>query len=225
MRARGDLKVLSEPFSVPYYLGDTPVSDRFAGSGSEASLGEWSKVAREIEEAAQRGPVFVKDMAYHVAPCLGHELVRGYRNTFIVRHPGRSLRSLKRLFPDFTAEEAGFEQQHRLMRLVAEACSGDLVVIDGDHLRRAPAAVVDDYCRRVGLPSVPGSLNWEPGLVRDWQPWEEWHGEVAASSGIRPPAYEREPEAPEGVDRDLYTSCLDHYERMLALGEVGRPTA
>ena len=224
MRARGDLEVLSEPFSVPYYLGEAPVSDRFGATGSQPSLEEWSKVAREIGEAAERGPVFVKDMAYHVAPCLGPELVRGFRNTFIVRHPARSLRSLQRFFPDFTAEEAGFEQQHRLMRLVAEACPGDLVVIDGDDLRRAPAAVVEDYCRRVGLPPVPGALSWEPGLVSDWQPWEEWHREVAASSGIRPPADEREPEAPRGVDRDLYASCLEHYERMLALAEVGRPS-
>ena len=223
MRARGDLEVLSEPFSVPYYLGATPVSGRFAGTGAPPAEEEWSKVVREIKAAAARGPVFVKDMAYHAAPCLGPALVHGFRNTFIVRHPGRSLRSLKRFFPDFTAEEAGFEQQHRLMQLVAGSCSGELVVIDGDDLRRAPAAVVEDYCRRVGLPPVPESLSWEPGLLSDWQPWQEWHGEVAASSGIRPPGDEPEPGAPEGVDRDLYRSCLGHYEQMLALGGMGRP--
>jgi len=223
MRARGDLVVLSEPFSVPYYLGEASVSDRFGDPGPGPSAEEWAQVVRDVTEATERGPVFVKDMAYHVAPCLEPELVGNFRNTFIVRHPGHSLRSLRRFFPDFSREEAGFEQQYRLMRLVAEASHEDLVVIDGDDLRRTPEAIIEDYCRRVELPFVPASLSWEPGLLADWQRWEEWHGDVATSSGIRPPPDEREPERPDGVDTDLYASCLEYYERMLELGRGRRP--
>ena len=111
MRARGDLIVFSEPFAAPYYLSDERVSARYGEPAQRGSTRAWASVVDELTVAAREGTVFVKDMAYHVGPCLGPELVASFQNTFIVRHPGRTLGSLERLFPDFTREEAGFERQ------------------------------------------------------------------------------------------------------------------
>lgn len=221
MRARGDLIVFSEPFSVPYYLSAERASDRFGARSTGASTQEWTRVVRELVAATEAGTVFVKDMAYHVSPRLDRELVRNFRNTFIVRHPGHTLRSLTRLLPDFTLEEAGFEQQYRLMRLVLEASDEELVVLDGEELRRSPATVVEDYCRRVGIPFLPESLRWQAGLLADWMRWEEWHGDVAGSTGIRPPRADPEPARPDGVDAAVYARCVEYYEKMVELGSVG----
>ena len=222
MRARGDLIVFSEPFSVPYYLGQERASDRFGSRRPCASTEEWTSVVRELVAATEAGTVFVKDMAYHVAPRLDRELVGNFQNTFIVRHPGHTLGSLKRLLPDFTPEEAGFEQQYRLMRLAFEASDEEPVVLDGEELRRSAATVVEDYCRRVGLPFLPESLRWQAGLLADWRRWERWHGDVAGSTGIRPPRADAEPARPEGVDPAVYARCVECYEKMVELGRVGR---
>ena len=222
MRARGDLIVFSEPFSVPYYLGQERASDRFGAAGPHASTEESTSVVQELVAATEAGTVFVKDMAYHVTPCLDRELVGNFQNTFIVRHPGHTLGSLKRLLPDFTPEEAGFEQQYRLMRLALEASDEEPVILDGEELRRSGATVVEDYCRRVGLPFLPESLTWQAGLLADWMRWERWHGDVAESTGIRPPGGDPEPARPEGVDPDVYARCVECYEKMMELGRVAR---
>jgi hypothetical protein len=222
MRARGDLTVFSEPFSAPYYLGEERVSARFGAPSTSASAQEWASVVKELVAATKAGPVFVKDMAYHVSPCLDRGLVANFQNTFMVRHPGHTLRSLKRFLPDFTPEEAGFEHLLRLMRLASEESQDDPVVVDGEELRRSPATVVDDYCRRVGLPFLPESLRWEAGLLPDWRRWEEWHAEVAESTGIGPPRAGPEPARPDGVDPAVYARCVECYEEMVELGRAGR---
>jgi len=222
MRARGDLVVFSEPFSASYYFSEERVSDRFGEPSTPPSAHGWTRVVQELMAATEEGTVFVKDMAYHVSPWLGPELVANFQNTFILRHPAQTLPSLKRLLPDFTLEEAGFEQQYRLMRLALEASRDELIVIEGEDLRRSPAAVVEDYCRRVGLSFLPESLRWQAGLVADWRRWEDWHGDVAASTEIRPPRGSREHGRPEGVDLDVYASCLDYYEQMIELGGLSR---
>lgn len=222
MRARGDLIVFSEPFSVPYYLSEERVSERFGAPRACASTEGWTSVVQELVAATEAGTVFVKEMAYHVSPRLDRELVGNFQNTFIVRHPGHTLRSLKRLLPDFSPEEAGFEQQYRLMRLALEASDDEPVVLDGEELRRSAATVVEDYCRRVGLPFLPESLRWQAGLLDDWMRWEEWHGDVAESRGIRPPRADAEPTRPAGVDPAVYARCVEYYEEMKELGRVGR---
>lgn len=222
MRARGDLIVFSEPFSGAYYFSEERVSDRFAGPGTSASGTAWRRVAQNLVAATEDGTVFVKDMAYHASPCLDRELVRAFRNTFILRHPALTLSSLQRLLPDFTPEEAGFEQQYRLMELALEASDDELTVVDAEELRRSPRAVVEEYCRRVGLAYLPESLTWRPGLLDDWRRWKEWHGGVAASTGITPPSADLEPARPAGVDPVVYASCVEYYEKMVALARTSR---
>jgi hypothetical protein len=220
MRARGDLIVFSEPFSASYYFSEDRVSDRFEIPATGTSAPSWSSVVENLRAAAEHGTVFVKEMAYHVAPCLSAEFVRAFQSTFIVRHPARALASLRERLPDFTVEEAGYEQQLRLMRLAREVSTDDLVVIDGDDLRRSPESVVAAYCRRTGLPHRPESLRWEPELLPDWEPWARWHEDVAASTGIRPPASEPDEGPPDGVDPELYARCVDLYEQMTELGRA-----
>ena len=49
----------------------------------------------------------MKDMAYQALDVLDAELLQRFRNSFLVRDPASTLRSLARHWPDFTDEEAG----------------------------------------------------------------------------------------------------------------------
>jgi hypothetical protein len=224
MRARADLTVFHEPFSVYYYLSRERSTERFAGGAQTDPAHDWRTILDKLLRAGEERQVFFKDMAYHVSGCMTPELVKSFRHAFLIRHPRHTLPSLLKKLPDFTLEEAGFEQQHRLMRVVIEACPDELVVIDGEELRRSPEAVVERFSRKVGLDFRPEALSWKPGLVADWERWRDWHTEVANSTGIEPPDPPREsaPGRPyDGISEEVYSTCLGHFEQMVELAGAG----
>ena len=180
---RGDLLVVSEPFSSAYYDGPEARSGRFECTAPSATF---AAVRADLLGSARRQATFVKDMAYHALPALDDELVHGCRHTFLVRDPAWSVPSLARRWPDFTAEETGFDAVARMLARVEEA-GQEAVVLDSDDVRRRPDAVLRAWCERVGLAFLPGALGWEPGMKDGWDRWQEWHESTASSAGFRPP--------------------------------------
>lgn len=218
IEARGDFVVLSEPFSVSYYFSEARMSRRYASSHARDEHTPHRVLDSILACARTQGGVFFKDMAYHVRACADAEFLANFQNTFITRHPSRSLPSLRRLLPDFTLEEAGFDQQLRLFDLVRDQGGEPPVLIDGDELRHRPAAVVSAYCRAVGIPFDEGALTWAPGAAPRWKTWERWHLDVARSTGFvsagRPDA---PPDGvPEGEDPEVYEHCVRIYEELIA---------
>jgi hypothetical protein len=196
---RGDHEVFDEPFSEHYYFGPRKVSSRFAEVRAHADA---DAILGRIEEAARRGPVFLKDMAYHVAGLASPTFVAHFTNTFLIRDPARSLPSLARMWPDFTDEEAGFAAVADLVALV-EADGQDVVVVDSDDLCRDPGGVVQAWCERVGIAFVPGALSWAPGMRPEWRLWPDWYGATSRSTGFRPPS-----DPPPGpVDGRVAAAC------------------
>jgi hypothetical protein len=224
MRARGDLTVFHEPFSAYYYLSRERSTDRFAGGAQPDPAHDWRTILYGLLRAGEDGQVFFKDMAYHVSGCMTPELVKSFRHAFLIRHPRHTLPSLLTKLPDFTLEEAGFAQQHRLMRVVIEACPDELVVIDGEELRRSPEAVVERFSQKVGLAFRPEALSWKPGFVADWARWRHWHTEVANSTGIEPPDPPSESASGrlhDGIPEEVYATCLGHFDQMVELARAG----
>ena len=208
---RGDHTVFDEPFSEHYYFGPEKVSPRFAEVRPDATP---VAILARVEEAARRGPVFVKDMAYHVAGLASPAFAGRFTNTFLIRDPARSLPSLARMWPDFTTEEAGYAALAALVDH-AEAAGQDPVVIDSDDLCRAPEAVVAAWCDRVDLPFDPSALSWAPGMQEEWRLWPDWYGATSRSTGFRPPDGGR-PEVEGGQVRAAYERCLPVYEALRA---------
>jgi hypothetical protein len=208
---RGDHLVLDEPFSEHYYLGPRKVSDRFSEVRPDADP---DTILGRIEEAARREPVFVKDMAYHVAGLASPAFAARFTNTFLIRDPARSLPSLARMWPDFTDEEAGFEALAAMVAH-AEAVGQDPVVIDSDDLCRAPQHVVAAWCRRVGLPFVTEALEWTPGMRPEWVLWPDWYEGTSRSSGFLAPSGPPPPLEGERVVA-AYERCLPVYEALRA---------
>ncbi|ROR92344.1 sulfotransferase family protein [Nocardioides aurantiacus] len=210
---RGDHTVFDEPFSRAYYFGPDRRSQRYDETipGSAAT-----QVLAEVEAAAEERPVFVKDMAYHPTELLDREFLARFRNTFLVRDPAATLTSLARKWPDFTDEETGWADLDRAADLV-EDLGQPLVVVDADRLCADPAAVVEDWCERMGVTYDPSALTWEPGMRPEWELWGEWHASTSRSTGfgdLRPP-----PPPPGHEDsrlRAAYDAALPVYERLLA---------
>ncbi|ABG03742.1 conserved hypothetical protein [Rubrobacter xylanophilus DSM 9941] len=209
---REDFEVFHEPFSAAYYFGPERRSARFAGEESR----EEHRYAAVLERilAPRDRPVFIKDMAYHVSPVMDREFVSRFTNTFIIREPSQVLSSLHRMWPDFTLEEAGFEQLHRLWRLAAEAGREEPVVVDAHDLSSDAGATVRAYCEALGIPFDPEALSWEPRKVPEWRRWEEWHTEAQESTGIEEIPQGKAPLPPEL--RPAYEHCLPYYRELHA---------
>jgi hypothetical protein len=209
---RGDFKVFHEPFSVSYYYSPERRSQRFAATETkqEYGFGEILDLMLGVEEK----PVYFKDMAYHVADVMDEEFVSRFTNTFIIREPAPVISSLNSFWPDFTVEEVGYEQLHRLFELAVHH-GEDPAVVDAADLTTDPAATIRAYCQKLGVPFVPESLSWEPGEVPEWEMWTEWHEEVQDSTGIKSQPLEDDTEVPDGLE-EVYESCLPYYEELHA---------
>lgn len=179
---RGDLAVVSEPFSIPYYDGPEARSTRFGCTAPDATF---ASVRHELLHGAD-SPLFVKDMTYQVLDALDDELVDGANHTVLVRDPAYSLPSFARQWPDFTRDEAGFDAAVEVVRRL-EARGAPLAVIDTADLRRDPVGLLEAWCDHAGLTFDPTALEWEPGMAPGWERWEDWHRTTAATRGFLPP--------------------------------------
>ena len=213
MRGRGDHRVFTEPFSVPYYFGPDRGSDRFAGDDT-VEPATYEQVCQELDEAAAIGPVFVKAMPHHLGAELGAAVLNRFTSSFLIRDPAWSVPSMLAKWPDATDAELGYEAQRRAFDLVS-AVAGLPPVIDATNLRSDPEAVVEAWCRAVDVEHQPESLTWDPGMPDDWQLWSDWFQRAGASTCFAPPdgrpAPEVTPEVARRIDR-----CRPHYEALAA---------
>lgn len=210
---RGDHTVFDEPFSRAYYFGPDRLSDRYSETIPHSALHE---VVAEIDDAARERPVFVKDMAYQAQALHDEAFIGRLSNSFMVRHPAATLRSLERTWPDFTDDETGWEHLGLVADLV-EAQGDELVVVEAESLCSDPGPVVADWCERMGLEHRPDALTWEPGMRPEWELWAEWHGSTSRTTGFAPL---RPPPPPPGEDqprlRAAYDAAMPVYERLRA---------
>jgi len=206
---RGDFTVFHEPFSVSYYYSTERRSSRYAEEEPKEEY-EHGRVLKKILTLGEK-PVFIKDMAYHVAGFMTPEFVRNFRNTFIIREPRYVLASLYEMWPDFTFEEAGYEDLYRLFGYATEEGQKPIVV-DALDLSENPERLVAAYCKNLGIPHKPEALSWEPREIPEWRMWEGWHDEAQQSTGIGKASRE-EVTLPSELEA-AYEHCLPYYEAL-----------
>ncbi len=205
---RGDFKVFHEPFSASYYYSTERQSDRYADQEPKAEYNPENVLARIFEPWERR--VYFKDMALHTKGVMTPEFVSKFMNTFIIRDPIPVIASLNRFWPDFTLEEVGYEQQHRMFSLAVEN-GEEPAIVDASDLIGNPKGTMAAYCEKLGIPFIPEALTWEPRKVPEWEMWAEWHGEAEQSTGIKKQPLEDDTEIPEGLE-GVYEHCLPYYE-------------
>ncbi len=203
MIERGDHLVLDEPWSRAYYFGPQRRSARYPLTFPEST---YAAVEEGVLASAAEGDVFVKDMAYHAAPGIGDDALAEMSHTFLIRDPAAALASLRRHWPDFTDDEAGYTAQLELFRRVQSVTGTAPAVIDSDALRSDPHRILGAWCDRVGLPRRPDALTWTAGMQPQWQLWRDWYANAAASTGFEPPAAATDPSPPDDPADTLATA-------------------
>ncbi len=196
---RGDFTVFHEPFAVAYYFSEERRSDRFPDTEPDERY-KHASVWKEIRDSDEK-PVFFKDMAYHVTDHMGPEFAARFTNTFIIREPREALTSFYKMWPDFTFEEAGYEQLHRLFGY-AEQAEEEPIIVDAADLAEDPEGTVAAYCESLDIPFVPEALTWEPREVPEWKTWESWHTDAQKSTGLS-----KTPRKKVELPEDLVETC------------------
>jgi hypothetical protein len=211
---RDDFEVLHEPFGQSYYFSEDRRSERYPVEESKPE-NNYEAVLAEVMQPRERR-VFFKDMAYHAKGILereGDEVLSRFVNTFIVRDPKYVITSLAKMWPDFTLEEAGYEDMYDFFRIATES-GQEAVVVDAMSFTEDPAGVMQAYCEKIGVEFEEGSLSWEAKKVREWESWDGWHERAEESTGIKP-ATRKDPDLPNELF-DIYEKCLPAYYKLAA---------
>jgi len=185
MFERGDMTVLHEPFIHLYYLGDAVKTLKYFDPDPLHPT-SYTGIRELVLAAAERGPVFVKDMSYYVARYIHDDeaFVRRVRNTFLIRSPEKSIPSYYRLDDEVTLEEVGLETQFRHFDLVRRVTGEIPFVLDADDVQADTGAAMRLYCDAMGIEFLPHSLNWDTPVPPEWEFVAGWHGDMRGKSAI-----------------------------------------
>ena len=219
MRQRGDLEVAHEPFARDYYYGSNRRCTRPATVDPKPEH-LFSAICCQLKEQAERRPLFLKDMAYHVRHHIGEPLLKTMLHSFLIRDPAKALPSLFARMPDFSYEEAGYEALEEMVDYATTLSGKAPVVIDSDDLISHPSALVEAWCKALDIPFMAAALNWQAGLPKEMVYWEEgtWHKHLQATTGFQEqqnrnyPSVDEEPRL-----KAAYERCQPIYARLRAL--------
>ncbi|MFD9396985.1 sulfotransferase family protein [Streptomyces sp. NPDC060000] len=180
MIERGDLTVLHEPFNVLASKGSYEIGGRVHNSET-ALLDAILELAR-----TGRRPVYFKDTTdcRYAGLLSDPRLTTAIQHTFIVRDPAEAIASHYARNPELSADQVGFGHCWEIFELVRETVGTVPVVVDADDLVADPAGIAAAYSSSTGLPYLPDALNWQAGERSEWQVFEAWHRDAAASTGI-----------------------------------------
>lgn len=120
---------------------------------------------------------------------------------------------MAKMWPDFTLEEAGYDDVYRLFRL-SNATGQEAIVVDAMSFTENPEGVMERYCEKVGVEFEAGSLSWEARKVSRWESWDGWHDAAEKSTGIKP-ATRKDPELSVEL-LEIYEECLPAYYKLAA---------
>ncbi|XP_072043326.1 uncharacterized protein [Amphiura filiformis] len=150
---------------------------------------QWVKDTMEADYPGKK-IIFCKD----IVTCIPNHLdmiPRGFRHTFIIRHPTKTFLSLRKMFiqnflpsgvpvDQFQLDSLTESHQEEIpFKIIAdlvkhlkeqgeESCP---VIIDADDLQNHPASILRQYCEAVGIPYNDSLLQWEAGddiIKKNW---------------------------------------------------------
>jgi len=209
MRARGDIRVMHEPFMHRYYAewGDQVFAD-FDPKPRQPQSYDDTRAA--ILAAADVGAVFFKDMAYYTLDRLPADRAfwSAMTHAFLIRDPAEAVVSYQKRDPGFTRTELGLEAQFRLHEALESKALTPLV-LTSDRRRGAPEATLARYWRHAGLPFAGHAFAWDDTVPEDWQEVAGWHTEVLGRGKIERPA----PESDAAAELAALCSPFTEHER------------
>lgn len=183
---RGDFEVFHEPFAYTFYLHDKKaVCPHW--EIIEDHPRDYEGVKNMLLKAAEKKPVYSKDLTYHVPDYLkfDHDFFKRCLNTFVIREPRKTLLSLYKCHPEAMLEETGYQREMELIHLEMVLKGKPPVVVDADDLEDNPDGIIRAYNEAIGIEHDPRTLEWDQKDVpKLWIQWEEWHKDAIKSTKI-----------------------------------------
>ncbi len=184
MIERRDMEILHEPFSYLYYVQGkgASIKQQFVDPNHPT---DYPGICQYIIQAAEKGPVFYKDMCAHCYKHLVEDkaFLERVTHTFLIRDPAKAIASFYAMNKDVTLKEIGLAQLFKIYETVKQM-GLPAVVVDADDLEDAPEGIMRAYCKELGIEFIPQSLCWEAGNQKKWDIWKDWHKDAAVSTGI-----------------------------------------
>jgi hypothetical protein len=219
MRMRGDFRCFHEPFGEAWYKGDNARWPRIRPDSERIPGLTFDKVWQSLLSAAAEGPVFSKDFPHYVKHLWSDEFLDRFEHSFLIRDPAKVVTSMYKHWPDFLLEELAFVEQRELFDRIADRLGRAPPVIDSDDLLENPQAIVEAYCKAMGIPYIDEALSWEPGAREEvsWYDGGSWHARLRDSDGLKaqPRRYIDIADAPGRV-REICDTVLPHYRQLHA---------
>ncbi len=215
MQERGDFVTLHEPFSPVYYYSKGRLSHRSKEIDPQPEH-ETPAILQSIQAQAQNRPIFFKDMAYCIMHVMDEALILNFENTFLIRHPAKSLPSIYDKWPDFSITETGYIALHQMFELAKKVSGKTPAVIDADELVKHPKATVRAYCQATDIPFIAESLQWEASDRPEISYWKggKWHTTVKSSRGFQEQARDYVTIDHNERLKEAYEICLPYYEKL-----------
>jgi len=168
--------------------------------------------------------IFSKDHSYYMtASSEGLGVLKGFRNTFLIRKPKKAVASFWRMQKNdssltyFDPTEVGFKESYELFLYSRDVLKEDPVIVDADDLISNPRGVLVEYCKAVGIEFVEEMVSWkEQGEIKEWKKWDGWHTDAQNTTGFV--EIKREEEVMPQDVMDLIAECEEkYYNPMYAL--------
>jgi hypothetical protein len=208
---RPDTVVMDEPF-YGFFLDrtgiDHPGREEIIASMPLDPAGIFGQIERQ---EAEKGLVFVKNMAHHLDG-FDYRRMHRYRNVFLIRDPAQMLVSYAKVRTQPTLADIGLRHQADLYGQLAAAGQSPLV-LDGNEVRKNPASVLTQLCGALGIPFTEKMLHWPAGPRPEDGIWaRHWYANVHQSTGFLPPD-PRTVRVPPHLE-PVYVAALPYYHQL-----------
>lgn len=217
MRMRRDITCFHEPFGEAWYKGEDALWPRLKPDSPRVPGLTLRAVLDRLSCAAEKRPVFAKDMPHYIAHMADDAFLDRFFHSFLIRDPAKSIPSIYKRGPDWDLKEFGFEEHRWLFDRVTEHLGKIPPVVDSDDLLDNPHGIVAAWCKAVEIPFIPEALNWEPGAREDvsWYENGSWHDSLKNSNGLKrlPRTYGTVEDAAPHV-KATYDMALPHYQHL-----------
>jgi hypothetical protein len=209
---RRDTQAVDEPF-YGHYLRVSGAEHPGAEEVMQAMSGDAKQVIQEIILAPCNRPVlFLKNMAHHLVE-MNWDFLAHLANVLLIRAPQEMLPSLAQNLAIPTLRDTAYKTQVELLEKLLDMGQNP-PVLEARELLLNPRSVLQQLCRRIGLPFDEAMLHWPAGPKPEDGVWAKyWYQNVHNSTGFTPYKPKTDP-FPDRL-RPLLAECQPYYERML----------
>lgn len=204
MHARGDMSIFNEPSVPVWYKNAVPdiKAEEWYRPGIPTS---YQEIIDQLFAEAQQRPVFIKEHSFMVQDLLNHDnrILHDADITFaiLLRDPHHAIISYYKKEGGITeefSETIGYKGCYALYELIKKETGKAPVIVITEQLYTYPDEMMRKFCEDVGIPFLPGALQW-PSLgaafdgVEEWHEMKlfdkthYWHGDAIMSTGFQKP--------------------------------------